>query len=656
MDIQLKYISLSVILAPLLGSIISGIFGKLIGRRASHYVTILLMVFSFACSLLVCKWVLHDGRSFDGPLYTWAITGNIQFNMGLLLDHLTAIMMLMVTFVSLLVHIYSIGYMKDDPGYQRFFSYVSLFTFSMLTLLAANNFVQLFFGWEAVGLVSYLLIGFWFEEEAAIQGNLKAFLVNRVGDVGFILGLAVIVVTVGSLDYTAVFAKAPLLLSTKYTLFPHCSWSAVSIVCVLLFIGAMGKSAQVPLHIWLPESMQGPTPISALIHAATMVTAGIFMVARLSPLYELSQPALTLVLVVGATGALFLGLLAFVNYDIKRIIAYSTMSQLGYMMAANGASVFQGSIFHLLTHACFKALLFLSAGAVLIVMKDEHDIRHMGGLRKYMPITYVTFLIGALSLSAIPPFSGFYSKDAVIEAVHLSTIPGAHYAYICLLLGSFVTAFYIFREFFYVFHGKERMSLEIKNDLKEAPWTMLFAQIVLAIPSVVLGALLIKPMLYQSPGLISGSLYIAPAYSILTHMSHDYQGIWSACSNALLSWPFWLSVSGIFFAWVFVLFRPQLAEHIRKRFKLVAWVLERQYGFDAFNNWVFVKGALSLSRAFFVYMDEMIIDRWFVQGMGRDVLLASKWLRRLQSGYIYHYVFIMVIGLVGLLLFMFFWR
>lgn len=653
---QLKYISLSVILAPLLGSIIAGVFGKFIGRRASHTITILLMIFSFVCSIIISKWVLHDGRSFNGPLYTWALTGNIQFNMGLLLDHLTVIMMLMVTFVSLLVHIYSMGYMKDDPGYQRFFSYVSLFTFSMLTLLAANNFAQLFFGWEAVGLVSYLLIGFWFEEEAAVQGNLKAFLVNRVGDMGFLLGLAVIVVTVGSLDYTSVFAKAPLLLSTQYSLFPHCHWSAVSIVCVLLFIGAMGKSAQVPLHIWLPESMQGPTPISALIHAATMVTAGIFMVTRLSPLYELSQPALSLVLVVGATGALFLGLLAFVNYDVKRIIAYSTMSQLGYMMAANGASAFQGGIFHLLTHACFKALLFLSAGAVLIVMKDEHDIRHMGGLRKYMPITYVTFLIGALSLSAIPPFAGFYSKDAIIESVHLSMIPGSHYAYICLLLGSFVTAFYIFREFFYIFHGEERMSLEIKSDLKEAPRSMLFAQIVLAVPSVILGALLIKPLLYESPGLLAGSIYSAPLYSTLAKMTQDYHGIFYACFHAVASLTFWFAVLGIFFAWLCVIARPGLADSAQKRLKVLGWVLKNQYGFDGFNNWVFVKGTLSLSRVFFNYIDEMIIDRWFVNGMGRDVLLASKWLRRLQSGYIYHYVFVMVIGLVGFLLFMFFWR
>ena len=477
-----------------------------------------------------------------------------------------------------------------------------------------------------------------------------------MGDVGFILGLAVIVVTVGSLDYSTVFAKAPLLLSTKYTLFPHCAWSAVSIICVLLFIGAMGKSAQVPLHVWLPESMQGPTPISALIHAATMVTAGIFMVARLSPLYELSQPALTLVLVVGSTGALFLGLLAFVNYDIKRIIAYSTMSQLGYMMAANGASMFQAGIFHLLTHACFKALLFLSAGAVLIVMNDEHDIRNMGGLRKFMPITYVTFLIGALSLSAIPPFAGFYSKDAVIEAVHLSTIPGSHYAYVCLLFGSFVTAFYIFREFFYIFHGQPRMPLELQAELKEAPKSMLFAQIVLAVPSVILGALLIKPMLYKTPGLLAGSLYVAPQYSVLAHMQLDYHGAIHACLQAFATAPFWFAVLGIFFAWVFVLARPGLAETLQARLKLIGWVLKNQYGFDAFNNWVFVKGTLAMSRAFFVYIDEMIIDRWFVNGTGRDVLLASRWLRRLQSGYIYHYVFVMVIGLVGLLLFMFFWR
>jgi NADH-quinone oxidoreductase subunit L len=575
----------------------------------------------------MCKWIIHDGRSFNGALYTWAISGGLQFDLGFMLDKLTAVMILMVTFISLLIHIYSIGYMKNDPGYQRFFSYVSLFTFAMLMLLSANNFLQLFFGWEAVGLVSYLLIGFWFEEPAAIEGNFKAFLVNRVGDFGFLLGLAVLLVTVGSLDYNTVFSRASLLVASHYSIFPGTSWTAISLVCVLLFIGAMGKSAQMPLHVWLPESMQGPTPISALIHAATMVTAGVFMVTRLSPLYELSQPALTLILIVGSTGALFLGLLAFVSYDIKRIIAYSTMSQLGYMMAANGALAFHISIFHLLMHAFFKALLFLAAGAVLIAMHDEHDIRQMGGLRKYMPITYSTFLIGALSLSAIPPFSGFYSKDLIIEAVHFSTMAGAHYAYVCLLLGSFVTAFYIFREFFYVFHGEPRMSPEVKSQLKEAPSSMLFAQVMLAIPSVALGAIV-----------------YALLFSVSGHTSMK------------LTLPFWLSVSGIFFAWLCVLGKPAYADFLAVRLKWIALLLKNQYGFDAINRLVFVKGVLSVSKLFFHYIDEMIIDRWFVDGTGRDVMWTARFFKRLQSGYIYHYVFVMIIAVVVLLLLMFVWK
>ena len=416
----------------------------------------------------------------------------------------------------------------------------------------------------------------------------------------------------------------------------------------------MGKSAQIPLHVWLPESMQGPTPISALIHAATMVTAGVFMVARFSPMFELSQPALSLVLVIGASGAFFLGVLAFVNYDLKRIIAYSTMSQLGYMMAGNGASAFQAGMFHLLMHACFKALLFLSAGSVLIIMKDEHDIRKMGGLRKYMPITYITFLIGALSLSAIPPFSGFFSKDSIIEAVHHSTIPGAGYAYICVLLGAFVTAFYIFREFWYVFHGKPRMGEELRKQLHEAPWTMTFPQIMLAIPSVFAGGAMIYSILYKTPGLLGNSIFVASQYDVLAEMAKTYHGVWATVAHAFTTLPCWLAFAGIFFSWLCVIGWPGFADALQKYLKPLWWILRKQFGFDAFNDWVFVKGGVKLSYLFFKYVDETIIDGWFVNGTGKDILWVSKIVKRLQSGYVYHYVFVMVIGLVGLLAWMFF--
>ena len=436
------------VFAPLLGALIAGFFGKVIGRTATHRTLITLMICSFICAVWIAKLVFVDHQTYTGVLYSWAMDAHYAFNVGFLVDPLTALMLVVVTFVSLVVHIYTIGYMQDDPGYQRFFSYVSLFTFAMLMLVTANNFVQLFFGWEGVGLVSYLLIGFWFKTDAAANGSFKAFLVNRIGDMGFIIGIAAILTYFGTLDYNAVFTQAGNVANMKISIFHNTSWSVISVICIALFVGAMGKSAQVPLHVWLPESMAGPTPISALIHAATMVTAGIFMVARMSPLFELSPVALSLVLVIGATGGLFLGLLAFVENDIKRIIAYSTMSQLGYMMAANGVSAFSAGIFHLATHACFKALLFLAAGSVIVAMHHEQDIRKMGNLRKYMPITYITFLIGAWALAAIPPFSGFYSKEAIIEAVHQANIPGSGYAYVCLLLGSFATAYYIFRLFF----------------------------------------------------------------------------------------------------------------------------------------------------------------------------------------------------------------
>ncbi len=640
---------LIVVFAPLLGSIIAGFFGKVIGRTATHRTTIGLMICSFAAALVLAKHVLVDGQTYNGILYNWVINPHYGFNVGFLVDQLSAVMMLVVTFVSLVVHIYTIGYMHDDPGYQRFFSYVSLFTFAMLMLVTANNFLQLFFGWEGVGLVSYLLIGFWFKTEAAANGSFKAFLVNRVGDMGFIIGIAAILTYFGTLDYNAVFVQASTVALLKINVFGHVPWSVMSLICIALFVGAMGKSAQVPLHVWLPESMAGPTPISALIHAATMVTAGIFMVARMSPLFELSPVALSFILVIGATGALFLGLLAFVENDIKRVIAYSTMSQLGYMMAANGASAFSAGIFHLATHACFKALLFLAAGSVIIAMHHEQDIRKMGNLRKYMPITYTTFLIGALALAAIPPFSGFYSKDAIIEAVHLTTIPGAHYAYICLLLGSFATAYYIFRVFFLAFHTSERMDKHTRDHLHETSWVMTLPLILLAIPSVLLGGALAQKMLYSQPNLLGNSIYVNAQYDVLSRLGLEFPGIWRAISESFKHLPFWFAILGVFMAWFTCIQMPVIRAVLAKRLAAVRWVLLAKYGFDAFYKNVIVVSVRWVSEFFYRWTDRKLIDAWLVDGSGHNVSWLSQRLRRLQTGYLYHYAFVMMIGLLVLL-------
>jgi NADH-quinone oxidoreductase subunit L len=453
---DMKSIYLLIALAPLLGALIAGLFGWAIGRRAAHVVTIAGVALSFLLSAYVLMDLQNGGQPFNGTVYTWLTAAGIDFNVGFLVDNLTAMMMCVVTFVSLMVHIYTIGYMHDDPGYQRFFSYISLFTFAMLMLVMSNNFVQLFFGWEAVGLVSYLLIGFWFKRPTATFANMKAFLINRVGDFGFLLGIGLVLAHFGSLDYVEVFGKAGSLKDATITLIPGHEWSLLTVTCVLLFVGAMGKSAQFPLHVWLPDSMEGPTPISALIHAATMVTAGIFMVARMSPLFELSDAALNFILIIGSITALFMGLLGIIQNDIKRVVAYSTLSQLGYMTVALGASAYQVGVFHLMTHAFFKALLFLAAGSVIMGMHHDQDIRNMGGLRRYMPITWITSLLGSLALIGTPFFSGFYSKDSIIEAVHFSTLPAAGFAYFAVLAGVFITAFYSFRMYFLVFHGEER--------------------------------------------------------------------------------------------------------------------------------------------------------------------------------------------------------
>lgn len=641
----IKDLSLIMVLAPLLGSLITGIGGKKLNQRFSHMLTICLVGVSLICALWMAKLVILDGQTWHGVIYHWVVSGSYTFNVGFLVDNLTAVMMILVTFVSFLVHIYSVGYMDRTDDYTRFFSYVSLFTFSMLMLVLADNFAQLFFGWEAVGLVSYLLIGFWFYKESAANGSFKAFIINRVGDFGFILGLAAVLDYTGTLNYSGVFAQAATLKATTIHVWPHFHWSVLTMICVLLFIGAMGKSAQVPLHTWLPESMEGPTPISALIHAATMVTAGVYMVARMSPLFSLSIPASSMVTILGATGALFLGILAFVENDIKRVIAYSTMSQLGYMMAADGVMAYPAGIFHLLMHGCFKALLFLAAGSVIIAMHHEQDMRKMGNLKKYLPWTYATFLVGALALSAIPPFSGFYSKDPIIDAVGLSTIPGAQYAYWCLLIGGFVTSYYIFRALFMTFHTKERMSDEVKSHLHETPWTMRIALVMLAIPSVFAGFFLAKNFLYSSTGILSSSV-VVPAGGVLAMLATHFKSAGDSIIEAFSTLPFWFAICGIVLSWFNVVVRPQFPAWCKKHFPWLYVILEKQFGFDLLYVNIISKGVERVSEFFYKVTDLKMIDSSLVEGTGRRVTGLAALVRRLQSGFLYHYVLVMVLGVV----------
>lgn len=555
-------------------------------------------------------------------------------------------MLVIVTFVSLLVHIYSIGYMVDDDGYQRFFSYISLFTFMMLMLVSANNFLQLFFGWEGVGLVSYLLIGFWYSKESAIEGSLKAFLVNRVGDFGFVLGIGLILAYTGSLDYDMVFKSVSSLNTQTIELFSGHPWSLITVTCILLYIGAMGKSAQVPLHVWLPESMEGPTPISALIHAATMVTAGVFMIGRISPLIEYSTTALSLVLVIGATGALFTGLLALVMNDIKRVVAYSTLSQLGYMMVGMGASAYSAGMFHLLTHACFKALLFLGAGSVIIGMHHEQDMRKMGGLWRKMPITYVTYIIGSLALCAIPPFAGFYSKDTIIEAAKLSTIPGSTYAYFCVALGAMVTAIYTFRSFFMTFHGTPRMDKHTFDHVHESPAVVWLPLVILAIPSVIIGYILFMPMLYEVPTLLGKSLFVLPEHNVLEELSREVHSPLQAALHAPWSLTFWLTLAGIAVAWLAYIAMPGIPAKLARSFSWIYSLLLNKYGFDSFNNKVVVAGSKALGRFFYNTGDQRLIDGLLVNGTGRTVRWFAQKGRGIQSGYLYHYATVMVLGLI----------
>jgi len=639
---------LSIVLAPLIAAAIAGLFGKQIGRSGAHWVTILAVAYSFVASVYVLYQMVYEGHAaINENIYTWLFSDGIQINVGFLVDNLTAMMMVVVTFVSLMVHIYTIGYMKGDPGYQRFFSYISLFTFSMLMLVMANNFIQLFFGWEAVGLVSYLLIGFWYKRPTAIHANMKAFLVNRVGDFGFLLGIAAVLYFTGSLDYATVFSQTENLSTQSINILGKVSWAAPTVVCILLFIGAMGKSAQVPLHVWLPDSMEGPTPISALIHAATMVTAGIFMVARMSPIFELSTTALSVVLIIGSITALFMGLLGIVQNDIKRVVAYSTISQLGYMTVALGASAYSAAVFHLMTHAFFKALLFLAAGSVIIGMHHEQDMRKMGGLKKYMPITYWTTLIGSLALIGTPFFSGFYSKDAIIEAVHASTTPGHSFANFAVLAGVFITAFYTFRMFFMVFHGKERFDDETRSHLHESPKVVTIPLILLAIPSLLIGFFTIQAMLFGN--FFDGAIYVSEARDVLAEVGSHFHGPTAFALHAVQTIPFWLIIAAVASAWYIYLKDISIAEKAASKLSFIKKLFDNKYYLDDINEKILAKGARGLGRVFWKAGDETIIDGAIVNGSAKSVGFISSIVRKVQSGYLYHYAFAMVIGLALLL-------
>ncbi len=651
---------LAVPLAPLAGAIVAGLFGKAVGRRGAHVVTILGVLISFIISAMVLKSVAVDGARFNATIYEWMVLGGLKMEVGFLIDGLSAMMMCVVTFVSLMVHIYTIGYMEEDPGYQRFFSYISLFTFSMLMLVMSNNFLQLFFGWEAVGLVSYLLIGFWYTKPTAIFANMKAFLVNRVGDFGFILGIGLIVTYAGTLNYAEAFAKGPELAKLA---FPGTEWMLVTVICICLFIGAMGKSAQVPLHVWLPDSMEGPTPISALIHAATMVTAGIFMVARMSPLFELSDTALSFILVIGAITALFMGFLGIIQNDIKRVVAYSTLSQLGYMTVALGASAYSVAVFHLMTHAFFKALLFLAAGSVIIGMHHDQDIRNMGGLRKYMPITWITSLLGSLALIGTPLFAGFYSKDSIIEAVHASNIAGSGFAYFAVIAGVFVTAFYSFRMYVLVFHGKENFRHKPfpgehdhhdddhghghAHEPHESPWVVTAPLLLLAVPSVVIGYLTIGALVHGE--FFKDAITVdAAKHPAMATLSEHFHGALAMATHGLMTLPFWLALAGVVTAYVFYMVKPGIPAAIAKTFSPIVKVLENKYYMDWINENVFAPAARGLGRGLWKGGDVGLIDG-AINGSARAVGALAAVTRHLQTGYLYWYALVMIVGVIGLM-------
>ena len=654
----MQSIFLAIPLSALIGAIIAGLFGSIIGRKGAHAVTILGVTISCVLSFVVLKHVAIDGNTFYGDVYTWAKVGETKFAVGFQIDRLTSMMMVVVTFVSLMVHIYTIGYMADDKhnwpedsrcgenSYQRFFAYISLFTFSMLMLVMSNNFMQLFFGWEAVGLVSYLLIGFWSTRETAIFANMKAFLVNRVGDFGFLLGIAAIWTYTGSVDYKEVFERLPEIEHITLSILPNQEWMLVSVIAISLFVGAMGKSAQVPLHVWLPDSMEGPTPISALIHAATMVTAGIFMVARMSPIFEMSDTALSMVLIIGATTAFFMGLIGIVQNDIKRVVAYSTLSQLGYMTVALGASAYSAAVFHLMTHAFFKALLFLAAGSVIIAMHHEQDIRKMGGLKKYMPITYWTSLVGSLALIGFPFFSGFFSKDLIIEAVHASNITGSHYAYWMVLLGVFVTAFYSFRMFFLVFHGEERMDDHTKSHLHEPSKVVVWPLIALAIPAVLSGYLL-NPMVVGD--FFEGVIQVDANHPAIAIIKEHYHGVFSFVGHGLISAPFWLAMAGLASAYYIYMKDPSIAKWGYDKFRFLHTLLDKKYYADEFNMAVFAGGALALGKGLWAAGDRFLIDGLLVNGSAKVTGWFASIIRNVQTGYLYHYAFSIIIGVLAIM-------
>ncbi|MDX2428415.1 MAG: NADH-quinone oxidoreductase subunit L [Xanthomonadales bacterium] len=646
-------------LLPLGGAILAGFFRNQIGRVGSHTVTILGVGLSFFLS----AWLLY--QQVNGTLetvninvYTWMVADGIRFQVGFLIDHLTTLMMCTVSFISFMVHIYTIGYMRDDPGYQRFFSYIALFTFSMLMLVMSNNFLQLFFGWEAVGLVSYLLIGFWFNRESATKAGLKAFLVNRVGDFGFLLGIAAVLLTFGTLDYAEVFAQANSAIGQTISIPGGMEWNMLTFICVCLFIGAMGKSAQAPLHVWLPDSMEGPTPISALIHAATMVTAGIFMVARMSPLFELSEAALSFVMVIGAVTALSMGLIGIVQNDVKRVIAYSTLSQLGYMTVALGVSAYSAAIFHLMTHAFFKALLFLGAGSVIIALHHEQDMRYMGGLRKYMPITWLTAWIGTLALIGFPFFAGFYSKDAIIEAVADSHRWGSSFAYFAVVVGVLVTALYSFRLLYLTFHGKERFEVvhdagdhppsgQLAHAPKESPWVVTLPLILLAIPSIVIGWMTIEPVLFG--GWLDDSIFVLDKNNVLAELGEHFHGATAMAMHAVYTLPFWLMVAGFVIATVIYQFRPTIADAVQNRFPFFYRLLDHKYYFDEFYQKVFAEGSVKFGRNLWKKADAGFIDNGIVNGSARLVEWIAARIRRWQTGFLYDYAFAMIIGLIAIL-------
>ena len=649
---------LAVPMAPLVGALLAGILGtqfggNWIGRRLTHTLTILGVLIAFILSASTLKSVAIDGARFNETLYTWMTVGDLKMEVGFMVDGLTAMMMCVVTFVSLMVHIYTIGYMDEDEGYNRFFAYISLFTFSMLMLVMSNNMLQLFFGWEAVGLVSYLLIGFWYNKPTAIFANMKAFLVNRVGDFGFILGIGLIAAYTGTLNYTEAFAQAADL--SALTL-PGTSWMLVTVICICLFIGAMGKSAQFPLHVWLPDSMEGPTPISALIHAATMVTAGIFMVARMSPLFELSETALNFIMIIGAITALFMGFLGIIQNDIKRVVAYSTLSQLGYMTVALGASAYSVAVFHLMTHAFFKALLFLGAGSVIMGLHHNQDIRYMGAVRKYMPITWITSLLGSLALIGTPFFSGFYSKDSIIEAVHESNLAAAGFANFAVLAGVFVTAFYSFRMYFLVFHGKERYDQNPdahhgdhhddheSHSPHESPWVVTVPLILLAIPSVVIGFMTIQPMLFGE--FFKDAIFIdAEKHAGMKALADAFHGPVAMALHAVTTAPFWLALAGVVVAWYMYLINPAVPAAIGRALRPLVVLLENKYYMDWINENILARGARALGNGLWKVGDRTLIDGLLVNGSWKLVGMVSNWTRKLQTGYLYHYALVMILGI-----------